>query len=164
MQKNVDGQTDVFPKRFSEGILENRNDLMGISTQTIIAKRSVFNKHRFDTRMPRLQDLELMMRLSRDYIIYCLDEPLVDYYVSDDAISTSNIKFFEACKIIFEKYPEIHYQYPELCRDFCRLLIQQSATQEKQLKKDMLTLSMDYSHDYKNVVRYILAKFNIYRT
>nr|WP_294679508.1 glycosyltransferase family 2 protein [uncultured Blautia sp.] len=77
------------------------------STQTIIAKREVFDEILFDAKLPRLQDFDWMIRAAKGNRVVFVSEPLVDVYVQSDSISMSNNKLIEAYRIIIEKYPEM---------------------------------------------------------
>ena len=58
-----------------------------MSTQTILAKTSVFEDELFDVDMPRLQDYDLVIRLAKKYQFYFCDEVLVDLYLQSDSIT-----------------------------------------------------------------------------
>ncbi len=59
-----------------------------ISTQTLLVRRDVLDAvGGFDAALPRFQDWELMMRLSRHHAIGCVDEPLVMVHTLPDAIT-----------------------------------------------------------------------------
>lgn len=59
-----------------------------ISTQTLLVRRAALDAvGGFDTALPRFQDWELMMRLSRQHPIGCVDEPLVVVHTLPDAIT-----------------------------------------------------------------------------
>lgn len=67
-----------------------------ISTQTMLGKRSCFQKEMFDETYPRLQDWELGLRLVRRFKV-CFDaKPMVDVYVQADSISRSPGKGMKA--------------------------------------------------------------------
>ena len=76
-----------------------------ISTQTILAKKECFEKVGvFDENLPRFQDWELVLRLSKHYDFKFIDEPLVLCYFTPKSISTDSDAFLKAFKIIKEKY------------------------------------------------------------
>lgn len=59
-----------------------------ISTQTLLVRRTALDAAGgFDTELPRFQDWELMMRLSRHHPIGCVDEPLAIVHTLPDAIT-----------------------------------------------------------------------------
>lgn len=74
-----------------------------ISTQTILAKRKVFDNILFDEKLPRLQDYDLVLRIVHKYKISYTKEALVDLYRQDDNISNSIEKLKKACFIMLKK-------------------------------------------------------------
>lgn len=77
-----------------------------ISTQTIIGKRHCFDGVRFDVLMPRLQDYDIVVRLSRNVSFYLVAQSLVNMYEQSDSISTNWAKLKDAIEILEEKYPD----------------------------------------------------------
>ncbi len=76
-----------------------------ISTQTILAKKECFEKAgMFDENLPRFQDWELVLRLSKHYDFKFIDEPLALCYFTPKSISANSDALLEAFKIIKEKY------------------------------------------------------------
>ncbi len=74
-----------------------------ISTQAIVAKRCVFEHIRFDERLPRFQDFDLVLRVANEYKISYTKQALVDLYRQEDSISKSNDKLEKACIIMLKK-------------------------------------------------------------
>ena len=99
-----DGLSQKMGSQLKEGFIPVYGDLRGVGTQTILAKKKVFSLVRFDVNMPRLQDLDLLLRLSEHSKIYCMDDALVDYYTQNDSISNRTDKLYQACRRIYEKY------------------------------------------------------------
>ena len=86
-----------------------------VSTQTILAKRAVFDKCLFDPDMPRLQDYEWTIRASEYFTFYLVDESLVNVYLQDDSItSTGEIKLSAAFEMILDKHRENFAADPSL--------------------------------------------------
>ena len=77
-----------------------------ISTQTIVGKKEVFNRIKFDTTLPRFQDWDLAIRLSKEYRISYLDEILVNLYIQKDSMTVNNQKGYDGLKILYNKYKE----------------------------------------------------------
>lgn len=78
-----------------------------VSTQTIVAKRGVFEKVIFDEAMPRLQDYEWTIRASKEHSFYLVDDVLVNVYLQNDSITNSGVqKQFDALNRILEKNAE----------------------------------------------------------
>ena len=87
---------------FTEQIL-NENK---VSTQTILAKKYIFEKIRFDDRLPRFQDWDLVIEISKKYKIGFVNIPLVNLYIQEDSITKNPQKAVTAIKIIYEKNKE----------------------------------------------------------
>lgn len=75
-----------------------------ISTQTILGEKSVFDEIKFDEALPRFQDWDLAIRISKLYKISYLDEALVNLYIQKDSITKSPQKKVKAFEIMYKKY------------------------------------------------------------
>lgn len=84
-----------------------------ISTQTVIGKRECFVEENFDSKFPRMQDWELMIRMSRKFKIHFVNEPLVNVYLQDNSISKDNTKASSALKMLLEKYSSFYDENPK---------------------------------------------------
>lgn len=92
-----------IPKNMKSGCI-NYDTLLEksiISTQTILGKKECFTKEKFNDQMPRFQDWELVLRLSKKYKVYYEDETLVNLYAQKDSISKNNTKAILALDKIF---------------------------------------------------------------
>lgn len=74
-----------------------------IGTPTILGKSRCFKENKFDTQLPRFQDWDLMIRLSKLYKVYFINEPLVDAYIQKNSITKSNESARIAYEIILNK-------------------------------------------------------------
>lgn len=108
------GKNLTCPK-LSEGIVERKVLLEDsrISTQTLVGKKECFENVKFDPEMPRLQDYDITIRLSKKYSIYFVNEPLVNMYVQNDSISKNKNKMIRAETIIFSKYKDDIEKYKD---------------------------------------------------
>ena len=108
------GEDLTYPE-LPEGIVERKTLLEDsrISTQTLIGKKECFENVKFDPEMPRLQDYDITIRLSKKYSIYFVNEPLVNRYVQNDSISISKNKMIRAETIIFSKYKDDIEKYKD---------------------------------------------------
>lgn len=93
----------IVPSHISYGLLPQNVDLSGIGTQTLIAKADVLKNNLFNERLPRLQELELLIRLHLKYKIYCIDEPVVKWRIQNDSISKNINKLYLATQIILNE-------------------------------------------------------------
>ncbi|ANS77291.1 hypothetical protein AWM70_16885 [Paenibacillus yonginensis] len=106
------GETEYIPAKTGQekqGNIHNQL-LLGnfISTQTIMLKKEQLEAvGYFDETMPRFQDWEIALRLSRQYEFLWLDEPLVHVFYSNESISADNNKLLQAYEIIFQKHRDM---------------------------------------------------------
>lgn len=76
-----------------------------VSTPTAVVKRACFDAvGMFDEELPRFQDWDLFLRISRHYHFKCIDEPLVIKYPQPDSITADSSKIIPAWEIIFKKH------------------------------------------------------------
>ena len=86
-----------------------------ITTQSILVRKECFKKVGiFDENLPRLQDWELVMRLSKYYDFKCIDEPLLISYYTTDSISANNKALIEALELILTKHYKNFNNYKEI--------------------------------------------------
>lgn len=78
-----------------------------VSTQTMLMRAICLKDIRFDPEMPRLQDFDLVYRLSESYAFYFVNDPLVKIYVQKDSISMDPRKSIAARRRMIEKYPYV---------------------------------------------------------
>ena len=76
-----------------------------VTTQSIVVRKECFGKAgMFEEDLPRLQDWELVLRLSKYYHFKCIDEPLLVSYHTPDSISANNEALIKAYESIINKY------------------------------------------------------------
>jgi glycosyltransferase involved in cell wall biosynthesis len=73
------------------------------STQVIMGRRDCFLAEPFDENMPRMQDWDLILRLSQKYHVYYLNEVLADVYLQADSLTMRPEKGLLAYWRIYEK-------------------------------------------------------------
>lgn len=162
----VDSRTKCkLPLHIKEGVINSNSNLSGIGTQTIFGKRSVFIEESFCGDMPRLQDLELMVRIVKKFKVYCIDEGLVDYYVGEDSISSNPEKLYAACNKMLELHPELENDNPETLNAIVNML-------KDELKRDIISGGFNYlkfagwiahtQKSVKNLLIYVLTIIKIY--
>ena len=166
--KNEQGKpSKIAPVLYKEGFLNPVVSVYGIGTQTIIAKRQVFEDYQFDIDMPRFQDLELLFRISKKYSIYCMDEALVEFNLGDSSISKKPEKLYKACKLMCEKHPEIITDYPDMALSFSNLIFIETSwmgnsKKEKEIKDKMYHLAYMLNPTVKTRIKIVLKKLNLY--
>jgi len=76
-----------------------------ITTPSIVVRRECFEKvGMFDERLPRLQDWELVIRLSKYYEFRFIDEPLLVSPYTSDSLTANRSARIEALKLILSKH------------------------------------------------------------
>jgi len=76
-----------------------------IGTPVLLVRKECFEKAgMFDERLPRLQDWELVLRLSKYYDFKFVDEPLLKSPYMPDSISSSEKAWIKALKLILSKH------------------------------------------------------------
>lgn len=90
--------------------------LMGnlCSTQTILGRRTCFEDVRFDPSMPRLQDWDMMLRMTRRYEVRYFRDVLVRLYEQSDSISAHPERLLTAMRLISERNGEVIRQNDRL--------------------------------------------------
>ena len=78
-----------------------------VSTQTIVARRPVFDTCRFDPKVVKSQDWDWVIRASMEYSVYFVARPLVDQYLQTDSISMGYERFIQSRIYFLEKYDDI---------------------------------------------------------
>lgn len=119
----VDGKVTQYPKRIRAGFLTMQDDLFGIGTQTILARKEVLKQVMFRTELPRYQDLEWFIHALENYRIYCMNEAMVDYYIGKDSISRQAGRMYEAFFLFRKYYPQLSGEAPLLCLHIVRDLL-----------------------------------------
>lgn len=78
-----------------------------VSTQTIVAKRLVFDTCMFDPKVVKSQDWDWIIRASMNHSIYYVAQPLVEQYLQPDSISMGYERFIQSRLYFLEKYSDI---------------------------------------------------------
>jgi glycosyltransferase involved in cell wall biosynthesis len=85
-----------------------------ITTQAAVVKKECFQKAgMFDETLPRLQDWELFLRISKYYEFLYIPEPLVHSFFTEGCISSKPKALVEAIEIILKKHLEDYKTHPE---------------------------------------------------
>lgn len=160
--KNNEKTPKEIPQNCPSGFIEYQTLLMKslVSTQCLMAKKSCFNNIKFDINMPRLQDWDIALELSKKYKVYHINIALVDMYVQKDSISAHPERGIIALNILkqknlehIEKNSNINFKWLIYMGNY-KLDNHENPTNEygKALK---------IKFDIKLLLKYLLAKFNL---
>ncbi len=90
-----------------------------ITTQSILVKKACFEEvGLFDETMPRLQDWELLLRLSKRYPFLFIDEPLVNVYHTPGSITSNQEALTKALVLMLEKHHDDFAKYKKVLANF----------------------------------------------
>lgn len=133
-----------------------------VSTQTIVIKKNVSERVRFDESLPRFQDWDLALQIAlAGYKIYFIEEPLVDCYEQEDSITKNPSKAVKAYEILEKKYESRRKNDKKATYIFYsfagNLLEKNGVSGAAYFKKAYLTSKMP-----RDCVRYILAKIRLF--
>lgn len=113
---NYPGKKERLYPNLESGIVDYETLLLRslASTQTIIAKREVCMRHRFDPAIKRMQDYDWMIRAAQEYSVCYVSDVLVDLYLQDDSITSFDYaKLCEINQVFLNKYASLCDKYPE---------------------------------------------------
>ena len=86
-----------------------------IGTPTLLVKKECFDKSGlFDDRIPRLQDWDLALRLSKYFNFAFIAEPMLIAYQTESSISANEILYSKAMEIILSKYSSEFRKYKKV--------------------------------------------------
>ena len=127
-----------------------------ISTQTILIKTSVAKRYDFDAELPRFQDWDWVLNISKRYTISYTDKILVQQNISKDSISKNIAKADAAYRIIEKKYSNL---YAKNKKAHSKFLYNWAIHCSKYLspldRRDLLIKSLKLSFSIKNLYRII---------
>lgn len=85
-----------------------KRNVVGGCSAPLIRKGVIDNLNGFDEKMPAAQDYDLWIRIAQVGDIYCIGEPLQEYYIHEgDRISNSSIKKINGYEKLIEKYANV---------------------------------------------------------
>ncbi len=98
-------------------------EVMGIGIQSCLIRKSALQHvGGFDEKLPKWIDLELFIRLAKEYQFQYIDQPLVRYFFSEVSISTNIAAQIKASKYILEKYKDDIMGDPKILASHLRIL------------------------------------------
>lgn len=108
-----DHNPDAFKQEITHRMLL-MNDYIGTTSQALIRKDALAKGGLFDINLPARQDYEMWLRISKNYTLAGVNEPLYYYRVHEGVqISKSSNKAYIGLSIILRKYADEYKGYPE---------------------------------------------------
>ncbi|MCI5868734.1 MAG: glycosyltransferase family 2 protein [Dorea sp.] len=134
-----------------------------VSTQTIVAKKNVLEKVRFDERLPRFQDWDFALQVLKcGFDVYYIDEPLVDCWVQEDSITKDYTKAIKALEIFEKKYEAEYRQNKQAAYEFfwrMAYFLEESGNSGAAYFKKAYMVRKEKGM----LFRYYLARLNLYK-
>lgn len=108
-----DHNPDAFKQEITHRMLL-MNDYIGTTSQALIKKDALAKGGLFDINLPARQDYEMWLRISKNYTLAGVNEPLYYYRVHEGVqISKSSNKAYIGLSVILRKYADEYRGYPE---------------------------------------------------
>lgn len=168
--KQLDGSTIITSKDKPEGIIESPYNPIGFSTQTLIMRREVVEKVSFDPNVTRYQDLDFLLSATREgFLIYCIDECLVERVNYSDSITNNPYRVYEMAKYFETKYSDIFIQKNSyLAKFFSSVLLESAYVLKKDQKeyKQLNRKAFKLDGSLKTYIKYLMLNaglFNAYK-
>ena len=113
-------------KIYSENIVDNLflvGNFIGGCSVPIMTRESIFSVGLFDENFKSAQDYDVWIRIAKKYSVVHVDETVVNYYISDVAISASPKRQVLSSKMMLDKYAEDYLRLPNAKRTMASSII-----------------------------------------
>ncbi len=100
---------EIYPGGLTTGFVSHHDCCMTplASTQTIIAYAHVCREHQFDPKVKKTQDYDWLIRASKNYRVFFVEDILAEQFMQSDSISLGGYKkSLEARQYFLEKYKD----------------------------------------------------------
>ncbi len=153
-----------FPDLFADRKLSYDDLLLynASSTQTFFGKAECFKKNPFDSRMPRLQDWDEILRISQNHSVFFQDKILVDSFLQPDSISTHPEKGVRAMEMLFEKHGKKIMSDAKIAESFFRKKSSFVCRSGKNPEAEMKVIFKIHPSP-ENFLKFILAELRLYK-
>lgn len=158
-----EGEQTIVPEGISEGkvIVNDFLSSNKMSTQVLLGRRECFVEQPFDETLTRFQDWELALRLSQNYNMFFIKEPLAIQYIQTNSITRNNQKAYDSLIKIEQLHKEIFMldkkNYSELLASiayFAAVLKKNDTSYLKKSLQEYFSLSV--------FIKFVLSKFGLY--
>lgn len=157
-----DGTTFESMVGVGEGIIPRNVGPFGISTQTLLVRRKVFEEYCFDVKVSRYQDLDFLLCANKKHAIYCISECLVNRYHEENSISNHPERIYEMACYFQEKHKDIIEDKTQRLSYFlANMLIENGRYDKKYGKKAFYKKAYEINHKPKMLVKLLLGFLHI---
>lgn len=126
-----------------------------ISTQTMLMKRKVCEKIKFDEKIKKFQDWDYVIRVSKLFKIEYLNEALVDSFVQVDSISV-NVSNYNALRVIYNKYKQEIQEDRRIYARYLYLAGKYLESHDHEKAKKLYICSLKTKISCKALIKYLL--------
>ena len=151
-------------KDFKEGIIDDLHGPIGISTQTIMMKKEVVQKVKFDPRVTRYQDLDFLLTAQKNFNIYCMNEYLVERFHNVDSITNHPERAYNMELYFEKKYSEIFKRKDNFLSKFfsSALLDAGNQTNNKEEQYKFFKKALELNPSLLMKLKYFMIKTHLY--
>ncbi|MEE1166520.1 MAG: glycosyltransferase family 2 protein [Treponema sp.] len=132
------------------------------STQMLFGKIECFKENLFDSNMPRFQDWEECLRLSKKYKFFHQNEILVDTYQQKDSITKNPQKGVAGMKLLFEKHKDAILSAADITESFFKKMSTFTCRCGKNPVMEMTYIYKAHK-SFSNLLKLIMARIGLYR-
>lgn len=132
------------------------------STQMLFGKIECFKENLFDSNMPRFQDWEECLRLSKKYKFFHQNEILVDTYQQKDCITKNPQKGVAGMKLLFEKHKDAILSAADITESFFKKMSSFTCRCGKNPVMEMTYIYKAHK-SFSNLLKLIMARIGLYR-
>lgn len=132
------------------------------STQMLFGKIECFKENLFDSNMPRFQDWEECLRLSKKYKFFHQNEILVDTYQQKVSITKNPQKGVAGMKLLFEKHKDAILSAADITESFFKKMSSFTCRCGKNPVMEMTYIYKAHK-SFSNLLKLIMARIGLYR-
>ena len=157
--KKLDNTIMRSLERQDEGIIDENIGPYGISTQTLLVRRQVFDDAIFDPKVTRYQDLDFLLSVFRKHKIYCVAEYLVEREIRQDSITNNPTRIYDMSVYFQMKHEQIINDKKQFLSYFlASMLISASKDLDKVARRKYYQKALEINNSCKIIVKILVAE------
>lgn len=166
---DANGKKTILKKKKYEGLVYNEllyDNFIGGCSIPIINKEILLKVGMFDETMPSCQDIDVWLRIAKNFKIKHVKKKLVHYYISNVAITSNPKKRIDGWEKLIKKYDEDMKVLPNCIIKWKGLIIENKIAFglfnfQAEEYYSIGTLLKYYRYILRGIIKYILIKFKI---
>lgn len=147
-------------KIHKEGFIPKDYPPIVIGTQTFLGKSIIFKEFKFDNRVQKWQDFEILIRIHKKYLIYFLNLCLIDYFIQEDSVSfKKQNQLLNTWEIIFDNTPNFKTIYANNTDLIAyQILTTLFSISDKDVKNNLKNLAFSFNNSLLIKIKYFVLK------